>query len=343
MADNLNVVEEMIPRLARWASAHHGPTARVEAVYPMPGNSGISYGFDVLHHTGGVEHREALVIRVPPPGVRRQGNTDVLRQVPLLRALAEEGVPVPRLHHWGEDETCFGVPYLVVERVPGCALNVFDTDPSFVLTPVGVRPLFRQALGALAQIHRLDWRRRLPDWSHPRTLGEEIAAWEPVLGKALDPDWVAQGLDVRDRLLKYRPAEPPPGLFHGDFFSNNWMFDDGRLHAVIDWEISGIGPSLLDLGWVCMWYDAESWGPARQPAMAWAPPAEELVAMYEEAAGRPAEDIGWYRALAGYRFGAITAINVRLHRTGRRPDPVWDVLAESFPYLLDRARQLLDG
>lgn len=175
-----------------------------------------------------------------------------------------------------------------------------------------------------------------------RALGEEIAAWEPVLGKAIDPDCVAQGLDVRDRLLTHRPAEPPPGLFHGDFFSNNWMLEDGRLHAVIDWEISGIGPSLLDLGWVWMWYDSESWGPARQPVMAWAPPAEELVAMYEEAAGRPTEDIRWYRALAGYRFGAITAINVRLHRTGRRPDPVWDVMAESFPYLPERARRLLE-
>jgi hypothetical protein len=38
----------------------------------MPGNAGLSFGFDVLD---GSRHR--YVIRLAPHGVRRSGNTDV--------------------------------------------------------------------------------------------------------------------------------------------------------------------------------------------------------------------------------------------------------------------------
>ena len=49
----------------------------------MPGHAGLSFGFTVEHG----EARDELVMRVPPKGVRRKGNTDVIRQVPLLQAL----------------------------------------------------------------------------------------------------------------------------------------------------------------------------------------------------------------------------------------------------------------
>ena len=63
--------------------------------------------------------------------------------------------------------------------------------------------------------------------------------------------------------------------------------------------------------------------------------------MYEAASGRPVEHLDWYQALASWRFGAITALNVHLHRTGRRHDPFWEDTAESFPSLIDRGRALL--
>src|SRR5258708_4548835 len=76
--------------LELWAAEHYGSGAAIEDLRPMPGHAGISFGFDVVKGTW----RDPLVVRVPPPGVRRQGNTDVLRQVPVLQAAAAEGVPV---------------------------------------------------------------------------------------------------------------------------------------------------------------------------------------------------------------------------------------------------------
>ncbi len=48
----------------------------------------------------------------------------------------------------------------------------------------------------------------------------------------------------------------------------------------------------------------------------------------------------WYQALSCYRFGAIAAFSVRLHRTGRRLDPLYEQLAPSVPALFERGRQL---
>jgi len=335
-------VVAMRSRLGEWARHHYGPGAAVEAVAPMPGNAGISFGFDVVVPAGGDVRREALVIRVPPAGVRRKGNTDVLRQVPLLEALAAQGVPVPAVRWWGDDERWFGVPYLMVERLPGRSLNVFAPDGSFFdLSPGGVERLFRQAVDALVAVHRLDWRSKLAGWDTPRSLEDEIAAWEPILLKGGDDDWIRRGLELRDALLATRPAEPEPGVLHGDFYCNNWVVDaGGRLRALVDWEISAIGPNLVDLGWLCMMNDLESWGPAQRERLAWVPPVDDIIALYESAAGHTVPDVAWYRALAGYRLGAITSLNVHLHRSGRRPDPVWDVMAESYPYRVGRALEL---
>ena len=52
-------------------------------------------------------------------------------------------------------------------------------------------------------------------------------------------------------------------------------------------------------------------------------------------------DPAWYRAFAGYRLSALTAYYLDLHRRGRRPDPIWENLAESVPFMLARAAELL--
>ena len=80
------------------------------------------------------------------------------------------------------------------------------------------------------------------------------------------------GEEVRDLLVASLPVDAPIGLFHGDFQTSNLLFDDGVLEAVLDWEISGIGGQRLDIGWLLMmndpqsWYDAGSFAAARTSA-----------------------------------------------------------------------------
>ena len=96
----------LFERLELWAAAHYGEHAHVSALETMPGHAGLSFGFTVEHG----DSRDDLVMRLPPKGVRRKGNTDVIRQVPLLLALHADGLPVPRMRWWGDDEHWFDVP-----------------------------------------------------------------------------------------------------------------------------------------------------------------------------------------------------------------------------------------
>ena len=165
----------------------------------MPGNAGISFGFDVATPAGRQDEPivERLVIRVPPAGVRQQGNTDVLRKVPLLQALAAEGVPVPAVRWWGADEQWFGVPYLVVECLPGRSLNIFAPDrSSFDLSAAGVRSLFSQAVDALVATHRVDWRTRLAGWDGPRNSTTGSSLYEEASGQPVrDVAWYRRSPD----------------------------------------------------------------------------------------------------------------------------------------------------
>ncbi|GAA1001290.1 phosphotransferase family protein [Acrocarpospora macrocephala] len=324
-------------RLEAWARAHYGPGAVVGGVRRMPGNSGISYGFDVEH----LGEREALVVRLAPPGVARQGNADVMRQVPLLRAMKRAGLPVPGVRWFDADESWFGVPYHMVEHVRGQSTHLFDAGAAELVDGSGLEPVFAEAMGVLAAIHRVDWRRELAGWSTPRDLAGEIDSWTPSLLKSDDPRWIERGLRLRDRLVASMPKMAETSVVHGDFYSNNWLFAEGRLTAVLDWEIASIGCAGVDIGWICMMYDPRSWGPARHQWSRWSPSPEFLLGAYRAAGGPEVPDLAWFRALAGFRLSCITAMSLRLHRTGRRPDPAWEVLADASPYMLDRAEELL--
>jgi aminoglycoside phosphotransferase (APT) family kinase protein len=323
-------------QLDRWARNHYHDAVTVVGLRPMPGHAGLSFGFRVVADSGQLDH---LVIRMPPKGVRRRGNTDVLRQVPLLHALAREGLPVAEIVWWDADEQWFEVPFFMVRFLHGSTYAVREPDPAFD----GVTPdeVFRSAVDALASVHRVDHRRVLGDWEPEKDLRSEIEFWSPILHKAADPAWIAMGERTRDLLLASVPEGPQVGIFHGDFQTNNVLFERAEVVALIDWEISGIGAQLIDLGWLLFMNDAESWADPR--GLEGVPPFERIVGWYAAASGRSVrlDDVAFYRALSGYRFGVISCLNVMLHRTGKRHDPEWERIALSIPLMFERAATLV--
>ena len=323
-------------QLERWAGVHYHEGTVVRDLRAMPGHAGLSFGFTVADATGVLDR---LVTRMPPKGVRRAGNTDVLRQVPLLQALRAAGVPVAEVVWWDDDERWFDVPYFMVRLLHGETYQV--REPAPVFAGVACADVIRSAVEALAQVHRLDHRTSLATWEQPRLLADEVAFWSPLLAKAAEPEWAALGERTRDRLLAHLPSDPHVGVFHGDFQTNNVLFDGSSVVAVLDWEISGIGAQLLDLGWLLFMNDAHSWADAA--GLESFPPFEQVVDWYADAVGRRVtlDDVAFYRALSGYRFGVISGLNVMLHRTGKRHDPEWERIALSVPAMFGRAVDLL--
>ena len=331
-------LDEVAAGLARVLPQLCGPGSVASGLQVMQaGHAGLTFGFDCL--TPGLAPR-GLILKLAPPGVRRLGNTDVYRQAPLLRALHAAGLPVPAVPFASDGEQDFGVPFIMMERLAGEPFFVWEPDAAFNLSDESVEPLWRQTFDAMVALHRFDWQRHLAHWEAPRRVEDELLRWDRVLAKSPDPQWLALGQSVRQRLRDTLPENLPVGLVHGDCQPGNALFHEGRLTGVIDWELSSVGCPWLDVGWMMMLADPLSWAPEWTP---YCPtPPEALAARYRQAMGTDAPALTWFQAFAGYRLGAISCLNVHLHRSGRRPDALWERFSASVPLLFGRAGQLLD-
>jgi len=328
----MTALEEIHERLRAWALAQFGAGARVEDSRSLGGHSQVTIGF-ALHVPG--RDIEQLVLKVPPPGVTAQNNFDVLRQVPVLDALAAHGVAAPVARYWSRDTAAFGSPFLMMSRLRGSSPgDVFTDDAGRGI--VDRDRQFGDAVRMLVRIHSVA-DEAFPDGAVARNAAEEIDHWVKVVGKSSNEAWVAQAMRVRALLHAGTPADVPMGLVHGDYYTNNWVFDGPELSGIVDWEGATIGPVLIDLGWLCMMYDPASWGPLRRQRMGWQPEPEQLIAWYRAASPLDLTNIDWYRALAAYRLACITAYYYERHRSGKRHNPAWDVLGEAFPSLLKQA------
>lgn len=321
---------ELPAQLDGWAAATYGAAARAANVVVLPGHAGLTYGFDVVGPQGDVLDR--LVLRLPPKGVRRQGSTDVLRQAPLIITLAEQGVPTAAVRAASADERYFGVPFLVVSRVAGRNVSIDSGEP-----PQAQH--FLAAVQALGRLHAVDWADRLPNWSTPRSYHDEVLAWDRALGKASAAPWHRAAVSVRGSLIDHAPPAGRIGVTHGDYQFSNLLFDQDTLVAVLDWEISGIGPQLADFAWFLMINDQRSW--AHPVAVQGRPADAVLRAAYESSATRTVSqaELGYACALAAYRFAVIAGLNLELHRSGKRVDEHWAMLEPSIPLLLKRAAE----
>lgn len=319
--------------LAGWAREHAGHAAKVDNVRSLGGHSGLTAGFDLESP----DDTGAYVLKALPPGVPARSNFDLLRQVPLLKMLNENRVPAPVPVSWSNDPRLFGSPYLITRRLPGATFPDIFVDN--VALP-NATAIFFDAIDRLAQIHAIEADKLLKDWDKPRPLLAEIDHWIPVLRKSSDQAWIFAGLSLAEALRKQAPESDTIGLVHGDYYSNNWLSDGHRVTGIVDWEGTSLGPSLLDLGWLCMIFDPESWI-ADRGGLDWAPPAETMIARYAQRSGADVSRIGWYRALAAYRLACLTGYYFELHRCGKRPNPAWNVFARSFTPMVERARDLL--
>jgi aminoglycoside phosphotransferase (APT) family kinase protein len=301
------------------------------------GHAGLTFGFDLLGPERG--RRRGLVLKLAPPGVRRSGNTDVYKQAPLLRALHAAGLPVPDVPYADAGEAWFGTPFIMMERLPGMPFFVWSPDPAFDRSPRAVTPLYEQTIDAMAALHRFDWRLHLRDWEAPRALRDEVVRWDAILAKSPRADWIERGRAVREQLLATGPDGAPIGLVHGDCQPGNALFDAGRLTGLIDWELASIGSRRIDAGWMMMLADRASWPDDWRPVCPLTP--EEVAARYAKAIDEPCDDLAWYQAFAGYRLGAISCLNVHLHRSGRRPDDTWERFAFAIEPMFARASAIL--
>jgi aminoglycoside phosphotransferase (APT) family kinase protein len=111
-------------------------------------------------------------------------------------------------------------------------------------------------------------------------------------------DWLRRRAPVADRVA----------IVHGDLRFGNLLYEDGRLTALLDWEMVHLGDPLEDLGWVYR----RIWTPERSL------PFEEFLAAYEAESlllgwRHPvdADRLRWYQAFSEVKHAVISLTAAR--------------------------------
>ena len=335
MSSNVAEIREQLMAMVRERTGDRD--AQVSEPVALPGHAGLSYSFELDWRSSAGPAHEQLVIRLAPAGVRAVGPADIARQGRIMASLADTAVPVPPIRWIDEDPRWFGRAFFVGGFVAGEKLGELN------MTAEQARPMVQSAVETLAALHAVDWQSRHEAWGEPFALALEMKRLDHLLDRdTLDPAAVARAPLAREALRSSLPAAPRIGCVHGDFQWSNLLMRDGGVVAVIDWELAQVGATLLDLGWLCLFSDPDSWHspmliPARLPSL------DEVAAMYTQSARFPvsAGEVRWFQAFSAYRFGVITAFNLMLHRRGKRHDPMWEEVGKSAPRLFERALELL--
>jgi hypothetical protein len=212
----------------------------------------------------------------------------------------------------------FGCPYFVVPWLEGDVLRIGPEDWGAALTDSQLSDLGTQVMGALAGIHRVPVQ-EAPYLGEPVPFAEDVQRWDRFYERAADPECLKDAPIVRQKLPERIPDGAPVGIFHGDFQIANLFCatDSPELLAVIDWELTGIGATLSDLGWIATCSDREAWSGERGAASMFLDPTT-LIDLHSEACGQALPEVNWLRALAACKFAIITGFNLSLHRRGKR-------------------------
>jgi aminoglycoside phosphotransferase (APT) family kinase protein len=281
------------------------------------------------------------VLRRPPMSGVIASAHDVLREHRIMAALAGTAVPVPQMVAACEDAAVLGVPFFVMEYVPGVVPGDQDQAEQTLDLPA------RAALGphlvdVLADLHAVT-----PSDVGLAELGKgsdyitrQLTRWNGQLDRLGVPATAAMR-DVLTRLRDGAPPQPEITIVHGDFRPANMIVaETGHVRAVLDWELATLGDPLADLGWLLAYWGEPGDGvPLPSPTRgAEYTPRKDLAARYAEMTGRPLDDLAYYLAFALWRMAAILAgVNARA-RQGAYGATSVDVADRWVEQLTDAAR-----
>jgi aminoglycoside phosphotransferase (APT) family kinase protein len=296
---------------------------RVRSVRVIPeGHSGFTYWVEL-------DGRRA-VMRLPPPGARIAGPADIPRQGRLMDALHRQGLPVPAVLAMSDEPVVDGRPYYLLEAVDGERIErVMGTVPDERLAASAIEVLKRlQAVPVEAT--------GIGD-EPPATLDLEVGRWSWLMDRAPE-ELTSRAPAVARRLRATRPPERPPVLVHADYHYGNMLFREGRVTALLDWEIAELGQPLLDLACLAVVAESSRMEQGRVPGGGMvAVPVEALRSMY----GADPSELRWYLAFTYYKYAAIFGYNLMLHRRGKRPDPVYEERTTTIMDFIAEADHLL--
>ena len=291
-------------RVTSWLEANvAGATAPFDFALIAGGRSNLTYAV-----TDGNDRR--FVLRRPPLAQVLATAHDMAREHRIISAVGRTDVPVPQALAVCTDVDVNGAAFYVMSYVDGVVL---DSPERAAALPVALRPRVSEHLvDVLADLHAVDVDEvGLGDLAKREGYVErQVTRWSKQWDQSKTRE--LPEIDVVARKLReHLPVQQGVSIAHGDFRFGNCLTDvvDGRINAVLDWELCTLGDPLADLGYLGVyWYDgtAETVR-ANDPTSAGGfPTYVDLVERYACRTGRDVSGIGYYIAFGCWRLAVIS-------------------------------------
>jgi aminoglycoside phosphotransferase (APT) family kinase protein len=242
-------------RVADYLHGQLGHAVTVGTIRRFPvGFSWLTFLVPISGLDAGAPERELILRLGPDYGLFAPYSA--LPQVRAMQSLESSGVAVPRAFWHSDDPAILGAPFLFCDKADG-EVVVPWVSPSEPPLEEGLRiRLAHQFIDSLAALHRVDWRRQ-PIAAMAGDVDEDNAALRSVqTWEALVRRWQMRPYPLADwglRWLKANcPRAPRVTIVHGDYRTGNFLQHDGRITAVLDWELVHLGDPHEDLAWASM-------------------------------------------------------------------------------------------
>ena len=255
----------------------------------------------------------AYVLRRPPTSHVLPTAHDMGREYRIISALADTPVPVAPALGYCDDEAVNGRPFYVMGHVDGHVLRD-ATSAEKLLDVDGRRTAGESLADVLAAIHAVDVDAvGLGDLARREGyIHRQLKRWYGQYQQSTEQTGRSVPLvdAMHDFLFAHVPDQGPATIVHGDYrLDNTIVGDDGRVRAVLDWEICTLGDPLADVG-LLMVYWAEPGD--EQTALGSAPTTvpgfvrrDDIRARYAEASGRDVSMLDFYVAFGYWKLACI--------------------------------------
>jgi hypothetical protein len=304
------------------------------AEQPLPAalhsSRGRVRGLRVSYVVGAATFSVDCVVKEPASGARPGLANAGLREAGVYRSLSIQ-LPMP-------------TPALIASHPDGAWLVIEAVEAPGAPEP-WTADEYLQALALLARLHERFWGLAddlgaYPWLARPLTLDYEIHVYAAAqaLGEIVRQEWpplIAHSLQTLGSLGQIisqaeqvvAPLRAAPfTLLHGDFWAGNIVRDDDGDLVVLDWQLAGLGPGVLDLVVFLTTSQWASRSPA-EPSASIAPPELPLA---------PAKLISRYRReiarLLGLRWSDAEWAELWDHAL------LWRFLQEMLPWLASVSR-----
>lgn len=256
-----------------------------------------------------------LVLRRPPTSHVLSTAHDMGREYRIISALRGTPVPVPAALGYCADEAVNGQPFYVMDFVDGHVLRGV-AEAEAILDERARKVAGEDLVDVLAALHQVDIdavglgslarrdgyiERQLRRWHgqfrQSQQQAREVGVYRPV--PLVD--------EVHDLLAGRVPPQHGAAIVHGDYRIDNTVLSaEGRVRAVLDWELCTLGDPLADVGILMAYWAAQP--VAALPAATSLPgfPAmAELAGRYADRSGRDLADLSFYTAFAYWKLACI--------------------------------------